>query len=173
MQFPTWRVIPGEGPPSRYNRQPLKGQFKVPVITSRVRDRYGSISMFPDWAIVKELKRIDPRLRVDWNRAKERWVIYETGYVTGRDHIVMRVEEDDGSYRSLDQRVTKELEYIKWLSRLNTANWMRRFEEEEQKLEEEKEKSFTEAIHNIGDYYALQLLGIPQSQVPSGYENIK
>ena len=155
------------------DRAPEAPVYGVPVINQKARHYYGAVDMTPDSYIAREIRKIDPRLRVVWNWNKQRWIIYETGYQTGRDHIVTRIENKDGSFRPLDQRVIKDLERMKWLSQESTRQMIRRIDEEHAAEEQAKEKRFAEEIHNIGDYYALQLMGIQQTQVPRSYQEVK
>lgn len=145
---------------------------QIAAIWNENRDGYGGINI-PDWAFVKELNRIDPYLFVTWNRAKERWVIYEKGYSTGRDHIVGRVEDEDGSYRPLDQRATNQLRKVRWLWNQGIAEFARHLEKEETALQLQQEKAMYDQAMDIGSWYALQLMGIPQFQVPKSFEEVQ
>jgi predicted DNA-binding antitoxin AbrB/MazE fold protein len=154
-------------------KPPVEGQFRTsPGIWSENRKGYGGVSMTPDWSFVQQLKRIDPNLSVTWNKNRERWVVYEKGRITGLDHIVMRVEYEDGSYKPLDARTLRELEKSRWLWNKGLREFINRLEDEEEQREMDSERAMLDELHNIGDWYALQMMGIPHFQVPGKYGEI-
>jgi len=82
------------------------------------------IAYVPDRVFVEELKRVDPQLIVKWHKHLQRWCIYrmikELVEVYTRNGLricqmknspefIMRVENDDKSYRPLDGRTILEL----------------------------------------------------------------
>ena len=70
-------------------------------------------AMIPDWGFRKELKRMDSKLDVKWNSGFQRWtIVRETaapGNLYNYEAGVMRVANDDGSYRPLDSRTLRSL----------------------------------------------------------------
>lgn len=60
--------------------------------------------MTPDWAMVKKIKEYDPLLEVVWGRNHQRWIIVRNNPGGTRQRIMV-VQNDDGSFRPLDERV--------------------------------------------------------------------
>jgi hypothetical protein len=62
----------------------------------------------PDWAFVKKLKAYDDKLSVKWLAKAERWGIYREvssrANLYGKDLLIFIVENQDKSFRELDQR---------------------------------------------------------------------
>ena len=69
----------------------------------------------PDWAFVRELKRLDAKLSVRWLPGRERWGIYREveapSRLYSRNVLVKTVEGPGRSYRPLDQRTLDELRW--------------------------------------------------------------
>lgn len=146
----------------------------APTIWNSNRLIYGEpAGMTPDRGFVKQLKRLDPDLDVVWNRFKERWIIIERGKETGRWHIVMRVQNEDGSYRPLDNRILKDLERVRFMFNQGVKAFCDQLEAEEREEEAQKVRDYETELHNIGDWYALQMMGIPHFQVPQKYQEVK
>lgn len=137
------------------------------------REQYGFEIHSPDIGFVRELHRLDPHLYVTWNKSKERWIIVERGYQTGLDHIVMKVEDEGGGYRPLDSRTITLLKAARWKWNKGIKEFEKRLREEEDQEKAQQEKDFFDECHSIGDWYALQMMGIPHSQVPKKYEEVQ
>jgi len=63
----------------------------------------------PGW-IKRELQLIDPGLTIAWGKWIDRWIIYSQGEPS---HIV---QNPDGSFRQLDQRILRKLRIDKLLT---------------------------------------------------------
>ncbi len=81
---------------------------------------------------LKRLEAIDPNLKVAFNCDTERWEIYR--YSQGRDHWIIAVEEENGNYRPLDDRIFKKLWEMDIIKRYGSLdNYERWIEERNQK----------------------------------------
>ena len=69
-----------------------------------------SDSLRPDPAFVRNLA-FDSLLWVRWNRAQAKWQIFR------REHLVMTVQDEDMSYRPLDNRTIDTLRRADWFCR--------------------------------------------------------
>ena len=62
----------------------------------------------PDWSFEQRLMNYDDKLSVKWNSASERWTIYREipsrANLYERSVPIMQVQNQDKSYRPLDQR---------------------------------------------------------------------
>lgn len=62
----------------------------------------------PDWAFVKQMKSYDDKLSVKWLDKAERWGIYRhisaRSNLYGKSVLIMVVQNQDQSFRELDQR---------------------------------------------------------------------
>jgi len=146
---------------------------QLSAIWNTNRGYYGSELYTPDSGFIRSLKAMDPGLFVTWNRVKERWIIYEKGYQSGRDHIVCRVENEDGSFRPLDNRIIESLSKAKWMWDKGVNEFDRMLSEEETSNQLQKERDAYREQEGIGNWYALQMMGIPHFQVPKRYEEVQ
>lgn len=62
----------------------------------------------PDKRIVKKIKNYDDALSVEWDIDRERWAIKRKDNAGGIHHIFF-VQNKDGSFRGLDERVLHQL----------------------------------------------------------------
>ncbi len=68
-----------------------------------------------DPMFVKELKQIRREYFVKWNRILNNWEIWgRTPF--GRQYMIMRVRNGNGSYRTLDRRTIQYMRWLKWLN---------------------------------------------------------
>ena len=102
----------------------------------------------PDWSIVKRVKEYDKNLFVKWLSYWERWGVmrYEESEnnLYEVEKLVFMVENPDGSYRALDDRVLEHLKEID-LQRLNEDNLKDRLRD----LEEHNEENTKNDIEDI------------------------
>ncbi len=107
----------------------------------------------PPRDIVREVQRIDPRLRIvlQYFPATEecRWVIYrEDKY--GEYHHVFSVQNDDNSYRPLDQRVIFKLHDIDmWNYRNTNDHWNKRIIEPMERQKNRIKSDLDEKTDNV------------------------
>ena len=108
----------------------------------------------PDWSIVKRVKEYDKNLFVKWLDYWERWGVmrYEESEnnLYEVEKLVFIVENPDGSYRALDDRVLEHLKEID-LQRLNEDNLKDRLRDLEEHNEENINKKEKEAKNDIED----------------------
>ena len=108
----------------------------------------------PDWSIVKRVKEYDKNLFVKWLSYWERWGVmrYEESEnnLYEVEKLVFMVENPDGSYRALDDRVLEHLKEID-LQRLNEDNLKDRLRDLEDHNEENTKKKEKEAKNDIED----------------------
>lgn len=108
----------------------------------------------PDWSIVKRVKEYDKNLFVKWLSYWERWGVmrYEESEnnLYEVEKLVFMVENPDGSYRALDDRVLEHLKEID-LQRLNEDNLKDRLRDLEEHNEENTKKKEKEAKNDIED----------------------
>lgn len=92
-------------------------------------------------AFIKDMKLIDYNLRVVFNRLSRRWEVYR--YSKGAYHWILEVQNDDGSYRPLDQRTIKKLREMDiiccWGS---VANYERHLDEKQKKWQDNKQREY-------------------------------
>ena len=97
-------------------------------------------AMIPDWAFLKELKRMDPMLTVQWETSRQRWEIYRKTAAPGNLYSykvrVMTISNEDGSYRPLDMRTIRLLQQYDNHTR-GAKNVINEIMDEQSKAEEE------------------------------------
>lgn len=76
----------------------------------------------PPAHIVRRLKAVWPTIEVRWNRQLDRWELHDhhPRALTSGDTHVMTIEEEDGTYRPLDERIVHALQKL-----ASRANGMR------------------------------------------------
>lgn len=99
----------------------------------------------------KRLKDFDNKLEVAFNCQTERWELYRIS--RGKVHWVMAIEEEDGSYRPLDERVFKKLYEIDVIARYGSvANYEKYMDEKQKKWQDgEQKKADHELRYDIKD----------------------
>ena len=74
--------------------------------------------LIPDQRIVRKLKRIWPYAHVEWDREMGRWRLYDMRpKFKKREALVCTVQNADGSYRNLDDRLVEQYAICVWLMR--------------------------------------------------------
>ena len=94
----------------------------------------------PDARIVKQLKAYDPYLSVRWDRGRERWVLYY------RDWLVSIVQNQDGSFRPLDERLIVHTMAIDAWKHKDGAAMMRVMNEHNHQLDLKQKRAFSEMV---------------------------
>lgn len=120
--------------------------------------------MQPDTTFVKRLKEIDEFLNVGWNHLQDRWQIVRDdrrfrylGNFEGKPllaswtklYLVFTVQNDDGSYRPLDQRSIDKLHQIDMQNKCRTSEFMRQLELEEDEYKEKQSRRQSEQIEEL------------------------
>lgn len=105
--------------------------------------------------IAREVRRFDPELFVAFNPHVQRYEVHDRTQPQGQT-LVMRVQEPDGSYRPLDDRV------LQTLMRCRRERFDEVFRELEQK-EKERERRWQREMENIAEAMAddLKWMGRP------------
>jgi hypothetical protein len=86
------------------------------------------------------LKAFDKNLKAVFNCGTERWEIYR--YSRGRWHWIIAVENDDESYRPLDERVFRKLYEIDIIARYGSvANYERHLDEKKKRWQDNEQKN--------------------------------
>jgi len=105
-----------------------------------------------DWGFVKALKTYDSTLNVRWEDRVKRWnIIRKTPNPTNLydvDMVIMTVENDDRSYRPLDQRTLFHLRKMDTHTRGHDTI-LDEIEEEYTELEKSHEKERYDEIYDI------------------------
>lgn len=87
----------------------------------------------------KRLRNFDPMLRAVFNCESERWEILR--FSSNRWHWVINVENEDGTFRSLDERIFKRLYEMDVINRYGSiANWERHMDEMQKKWKEGEDR---------------------------------
>lgn len=87
----------------------------------------------------RRLKAFDKYLEVVFNCQTERWELYRIS--KGKIHWVMAIENEDTSYRPLDERVFKQLYVNDILNRFGSiANYERHMDEKQKKWQQDRQK---------------------------------
>lgn len=87
----------------------------------------------------KRLKNFDPNLKVVFNCETERFEILR--YSSGRWHWVIAIENEDGSFRHLDERIFKRLYEMDIISRFGSIeNWEKHMDEMQENWRKEQDK---------------------------------
>ena len=96
-------------------------------------------SLEPEEGFVKDLKLIDNRLDVAYNRKSGRWEIYR---LSNRGwQWILEVSEEDGSYRQLDSRTLNKLRQMDIIARFGSvANYERHLDEKLRKYKESEQR---------------------------------
>ena len=83
------------------------------------RDERGLFpELTPDPVIVRKIKRIDRRWRVEWHRGLGRFVLFHDHEHYGRATVpTMIVQTADKKYLPLDDRTVKQIEFGAWAER--------------------------------------------------------
>jgi len=112
----------------------------VPILGSGPGDPFG---------IIDRVKEVDPDLFVAWNPNLWRFEVHDRR-APGEETMVMRVQEPDGRFRMLDNRVLETLR----------ANRRERFPEilrEVERVEEEREKRWESDLESLAHGVADEL----------------
>jgi hypothetical protein len=110
----------------------------------------------PDRAILKRLRDYDSTLNIEWDRYKERWVV--TGpnrRKFGKREHIMTVQNDDYSYRPLDDRVVTQIILADMERHGDIQGFIRTLEEKERHFTEKQKKEYSEKLQYMakGDLY--------------------
>lgn len=116
--------------------------------------------MTPDRFFLKELRRYDRRLSVRWNRERERWQILRSllsaNRLYERTFVVMTVQQDDGSYRALDQRTLDALAAADtWRHGMHA---LRRMEDANRRREEAIDREFSGFVQDVAKEHRRQIV---------------
>ena len=90
---------------------------------------------------IKRLHEIDPALSVIWNEDKDRYEIWRKA--EDKDHLIFTVQNEDGSFRELDQRVVERIKEIDSWTGYNAAL---ECEQADEKGQQEKQEKFKETM---------------------------
>ena len=101
-----------------------------------------SDSLRPDPAFVRNLA-FDSLLWVRWNRAQAKWQIFR------REHLVMTVQDEDMSYRPLDNRTIDTLRRADWFCRSPKAI-LDEIERENLQAEAAVDRDFDNYLESVG-----------------------
>lgn len=120
--------------------------------------------MLPSKEFVNQLKELDNKLDVGWNCIKRRWQIIRAdrrmrcmGFVDGKPllhtfdkpYFVFTVENENGSFRPLDQRVIDRLHEIDLYRYARISDFIREVEKEEDDYKEKRARRQSEDIQEI------------------------
>lgn len=105
-----------------------------------------------DWSFERRLKNYDPKLSVRWVPRRERWGIFRStpdkNNLYDRTFLVFIVEEPSGEFRPLDERVFDRLRKADNHMR-GHKEIMREIEEENDRIEEQRNKAFRQEMEDI------------------------
>lgn len=115
----------------------------------------------PDWSFEKRLKGYDPLLSVRWAAHKERWEILRDlpnrTNTYRRKAVIMTIQNEDGSYRGLDERVLEDLRRCDG-HRVGAKQLMDQLDEEQDRLDAAKHKAFSSQVEAISREIAPQAI---------------
>jgi len=124
----------------------------------------GNERMEPDKRFIKELKEVDGGLSAGWNFIKHRWQIIRDdrrvncmGFVDGKPllhtydkpYFVFTVENEDKSYRPLDQRVIDRLHEIDLYRYARLSDFVKEVEKEEDDFKAKQSKRQSEYVEEL------------------------
>lgn len=114
-----------------------------------------------DPVVVAQLKQIRREYFVEWNRLLNNWEVWGRTHL-GKKYMILRVRNNDGSYRPVDSRT---ISYIRWLQWLNQSpevyvREMRKMLSDEEKHQESLERKEYNYMLGIGEalYRPYQML---------------
>lgn len=109
----------------------------------------------PDRSFVKELKKYDSALGARWDDRRARWVIFRDNPDNTTWHV-MTVQNNDGSYRPLDQRVFAHL-YAHDLHRIGVDKFLENFDRLNEEAKKDLDSKRLEKIEEMADKYYNKL----------------
>lgn len=114
-------------------------------------ERRDSRNLYPEIAtpheIVRKIKRVDPRWRVEWNRVRGRWFLYHDHERFGPAQTATLVVQDrDQRYMPLDHRVVRRIEFGAWCERngWSVEKFDKVLQENSDRLDEQYEEAKSE-----------------------------
>jgi hypothetical protein len=98
--------------------------------------------------IDQRLRTIHPRLYKRWNRKCENWEIWfhREGM---SDYQVMRVQEESGAFRPIDNRTYNHLRYLLWFNR-NVRKNLRAIIDQDNEKRAKRERKFEDDMYDRG-----------------------
>ena len=136
----------------------------------------------PDRGFVKKLKALDQRLSVRWDVHRERWTIYEKikqklycGEFDGVplytikdvDMCALLVQNEDGSYRPLDDRT---MCWLRYNDKQRSADILRekieKFNKQEAQIEKRAEDKINDVAAEMADVSSFYRFGDPSESTP-------
>ena len=88
---------------------------------------------------IRKLKDVDENLTIVFNCITERWEVHR--FSKGRWQWILAVEEEDGSYRKLDNRIFKKLTEMDIIAKWGSvANYERHLDEKQKKWQDNYQK---------------------------------
>ena len=69
------------------------------------------------WYLHKKLHDINPDMYFKWNRIQQHWEVWHDRRPFREPYCMMRVANDDDSYRPVDDRVFRQIRYNIWFSK--------------------------------------------------------
>lgn len=111
----------------------------------------------PDW-FVRDIKKIDDSLSVEWSDRHERWFIMQLYVTDGRLHNILCVMDDDKNYMDLDIRTIKRLRRMFKVDSdtLDTIDYV---EQQNEKYEKDNERVMKDRLDDITSYHWNEING--------------
>jgi DNA-binding transcriptional MerR regulator len=102
----------------------------------------------PCKTFVKDLRRLDPLLELEWDRVLELWCIYYNA-PDGNRFKLIEVKNEDGSYRPLDERTINLIKMCDWSRRIGTPLEFvkKNLNAREEAKQKQKEKQLQELMY--------------------------
>ncbi len=105
----------------------------------------------PTGIAVDQIKNYDRALNFRWNFKRDRWELWRfSPKVKGGNIMVLRVENPDGSYRAVDNRLLKYLVNNDTWRHKNADHQARDMAYYEQRQREKEERNYEERLIDIG-----------------------
>ena len=122
--------------------------------------------MVPDRGFTKQLKCLDPELRVVWNWGQNIWEIWRFPKDGKDSHHVLSVKTKGKTYRELGADVLLKLQEGWQLGELTVAQLASYLDELDNQVQRRKAKAFSDKIGDIARETMNFVSGVLQVQVP-------
>ena len=116
----------------------------------------GALDPTPDRSIVKRLRDYDPGLNVEWDRIQEKWIVTGPNLRQfGKRERVMTVQNEDRSYRPLDDRIVTLIILADSERHGDVKTFIRTMEQNERHLSMKQQRAYSEKLRYMakGDLY--------------------
>lgn len=118
----------------------------------------------PDETFIERLEGLDSRLFAQWNNKLCRWDIMRKN--AGKVFHIMRVQNDNGSYRPLDARTITKLKIADACQRGSVNDILRELDDNHERFQASVDREFASDVESIAKENWRHVMGHPQVNVP-------